>query len=519
MSNSSVPERWWRIALLVILLAGAYWAAQAILDANLVDDSYIFLRYADNAAGGQGPVFNPGERVEGYTSPLWLAILAGAAALGADLPSASRLLGALLGLATLGLTFGAVRRLPHRRNDVAFLPAWFLATNPAFIYWTWSGMDTALFTLLFAATYFSFSEWLERGGNLTLTGLCFALATLARPDMLAALPVFLAFIASRSRQERTWHHLLTFGAPLLLPVLHVLWRLHYYGVPLPNTYYAKAAIPRAGLLLQGIKYCIHFLFAYQVHLWLMLWIAVLLLAPIARLNRAWKTGLCLLGVWISYVAWMGGDHFGMFRFFIPALPVLAFVVTRAALALPAGEKIQSREGAAALCAAALIVILALNFAIYEYHGGRRGRQEVALARSWGEVGRWLRRNVPEESTLAAVVVGAIPYYSHLETIDMLGLTDARVARQGKVLLAARVGHQKYDSSYVLARRPDYIVYPSSGLFDRPMHPDGKVTPGEFPYAFEDLLNDPRTWVLYEYQTFRMENGRFVELLHRRRGNS
>jgi hypothetical protein len=42
------------------------------LGAGLVDDSYIFLRYAENFASGHGPVFNPGERVEGYSSPLWM---------------------------------------------------------------------------------------------------------------------------------------------------------------------------------------------------------------------------------------------------------------------------------------------------------------------------------------------------------------------------------------------------------------------------------------------------------------
>jgi hypothetical protein len=39
-----------------------------------IDDAYISLRYAENWANGYGPVFNPGERVEGYTNFLLVVI-------------------------------------------------------------------------------------------------------------------------------------------------------------------------------------------------------------------------------------------------------------------------------------------------------------------------------------------------------------------------------------------------------------------------------------------------------------
>src|SRR3954462_8506961 len=40
------------------------------------DDSYITLRYAHNLISGHGAVSNPGERVEGYSSPLHMLLLA-----------------------------------------------------------------------------------------------------------------------------------------------------------------------------------------------------------------------------------------------------------------------------------------------------------------------------------------------------------------------------------------------------------------------------------------------------------
>ena len=40
-----------------------------------VDDAYIFMRYSDNFANGQGLVYNPGEKVLGFTSFLYTFIL------------------------------------------------------------------------------------------------------------------------------------------------------------------------------------------------------------------------------------------------------------------------------------------------------------------------------------------------------------------------------------------------------------------------------------------------------------
>src|SRR5688572_25768321 len=42
----------------------------------LFDDAMISMRYAYNLAHGLGPVWNAGERVEGFTNPLWVGIMA-----------------------------------------------------------------------------------------------------------------------------------------------------------------------------------------------------------------------------------------------------------------------------------------------------------------------------------------------------------------------------------------------------------------------------------------------------------
>jgi len=59
----------------------------AFLQPWVMDDSYIYYRYAENWAAGNGVVFNAGERVEGYTTILWVALLALGAAMRLDVPA------------------------------------------------------------------------------------------------------------------------------------------------------------------------------------------------------------------------------------------------------------------------------------------------------------------------------------------------------------------------------------------------------------------------------------------------
>jgi arabinofuranosyltransferase len=49
------------------------------------DDGYITFRVVDTLWSGYGPNFNPGERVQAYTHPLWFFYLAASGRLGIDL--------------------------------------------------------------------------------------------------------------------------------------------------------------------------------------------------------------------------------------------------------------------------------------------------------------------------------------------------------------------------------------------------------------------------------------------------
>src|SRR5262249_45093435 len=83
------------VAVVAIALAVAVPAAKWARSPVVYDDAYISYRYADNLVRGHGLVFNPGERVEGYSNFLWVMLAAGATAAAADPLTATRAVGVL----------------------------------------------------------------------------------------------------------------------------------------------------------------------------------------------------------------------------------------------------------------------------------------------------------------------------------------------------------------------------------------------------------------------------------------
>src|SRR5450631_2074674 len=87
-------------AFALLLTAASLWRFRHFFD----DDAFITLRYARNLVEGNGPVWNPGERVEGYTSFLHLMLVSLVASAGISLVTAAR----IVGMAALAGLFGYV---------------------------------------------------------------------------------------------------------------------------------------------------------------------------------------------------------------------------------------------------------------------------------------------------------------------------------------------------------------------------------------------------------------------------
>jgi arabinofuranosyltransferase len=452
-----------RAVLATLLLLLATFAFHAVRFGHYVnDDAYITFRYSRSLATGNGPYFNPGEHVEGYTNPLLMVLLAVVYRIGGAgaLPGAAKGIGIMAGGACVAVAFALSRRLgtaldlPSGWSDAAGLfAAAVVAASPGFAVNSVSGLETVPFALLIASGALAGLTSIQ--GQWRGSGLLFAAAYLMRPDGVVAFALFwvaLAAAGSSRRERRMIRPLLLDAAVVTLVVgIHLTTRYVLYDHEwLPNTYYAKlggdsertgwqyvldgAALPFAGwaLLLLG-------------------------LAGLARTRgRAWTVVapvLALAAGGTLLPAALGADWMAGYRFLIHYLPVLAAVFGAGLAAL--GAVLPTRSRAAPL--AAVLAVLALCW--FGQGGIRRALWEATRLRAIGyETGHralasWLQTHARPGETVALMDVGIVGYdCPDLRILDLTGLTDQTIGKSPGTFLSKR-----YDPQYVLGRRPEYIV--------------------------------------------------------------
>jgi len=473
------------------LLPTAFFLAHALfyffaLGMDAVDDAYISFRYAQNALRGAGLVFNSGERVEGFTNFLWTALTIPLEAARVDVGRASMLLGALLGLATIGLV---IRFAPR---GIGWLAAFLLAADGSFVLWSVSGLETPLFAfLIFAGAAFYIKEQggEERGardGNRLVThhasritipfsGIFFALAAMTRPEGLFVFAITVAHQAAwRVLTERrlfTFRDLSRLFAFAIIFTPYWLGRWWYYKSFLPNTFHAKvAASGPAAQIERGWRHLTQFI---GVHL---SWIIVL--PPIVAIARAvrrgardederftfhvsrlfWTTYFAALIVpYAAYIVYVGGD-WSVGRFFAPLLPFFYLLLAEGLgelWAMVAARASRIAWVASGLVIGAILVASSLNgeYGIYirSFDAGRATQARVTM-------GRWLKANVPRGTLIAVDAAGQVPYFSELPAIDMFGINDLHIGRlQVATLGQGTPGHEKFDLVYVITRQPEYVI--------------------------------------------------------------
>jgi hypothetical protein len=472
----SPPGAGERVALSAIVLGFA--ASAWFCRARTVDDAYILFRYSKHLAEGAGLTFNPGEKVEGCSSILYALLLAPLHAAGLDLVLVSKVIGVLSGIATLLLVHRFART---RRPDaplLALAPPFLFGTAFFSILWSVGGLETHFYTLLVTLGALGFVRGLEsaasdrksdsrdeapESGAAKLTGrnaflaasVWFALAAATRPEGAIFWGASLAFVLA-GRRLRTRRNLLAFVLPFaVLFGAFFVARWAYYGDLLPNTYYAKSG-GGVAQLLRGAYQSGEFLLAGPVALLLFAFLAT---PRAGRTIPAWQGYLlALTGAQIFFIVWAGGDGLYAFRFFVPLLPFVALLAPEAALYI-VERGARDAVGARRLVALLSVFALAGGWSVYRLFAEHL---EAVLGTRYEEgnvkLGKFLRDRFPRDIRIAASAAGAIPYYSDLHTIDMLGLNDRHIARLRMPETGWRAaGHGKWDNAYVLSREPEVIV--------------------------------------------------------------
>jgi len=292
--------------------------AVAVRASWLCDDAYITFRTVDNLVSGYGPRWNTAERVQAFTHPLWMLLLAAVYAFTHEVFVTAQVLSLVITLATAVLIVLFLAESPSAA--VAALAA--LAFSKAFVEYSTSGLENPLTHLLLAAFLAVFFSNRPDARKVLPLSLLAGLAALTRMDTLL---LYLPALVYLTVKTRSWRGCLAAACGLLPFVAWEAFSLAYYGFPFPNTAYAKlnTGIADPELVRQGWHYLENSWRRDPLTTGTM---AAGILAALLRGSGPAVASAFGVVLYVIYVIRIGGD-FMTGRFFTPAFVCGAALVT------------------------------------------------------------------------------------------------------------------------------------------------------------------------------------------------
>jgi hypothetical protein len=446
------------------------------------EDYYITYRSSKNLATGHGLVFNVGDRLHTFTSPLGVLLPAVAYLLTFNSSDEGALwifrlmcAGALGGAAAF--LAGLARKLNHGAVAAFFLVAW-LALDAKTLDFTINGMETG-FMILFLA-YALWAHLAPGPRQWRHLGAAWAGLMWTRPDSfiyigLLAAGLWVFNVPERSGATRRQMLGTFFKAGLLTTALYLPWLAFahfYYGTAIPHTITAKSGIgdPRtlAGLAQSALRLPLRawddmgslkgtFLPAYHmIGGWpdlmgkigggLATALSLVWLLPFARMEvRACSFASFGAHVYLSYFPYFP------FPWYLPAAAFLGLVTLGGLLALA----LAASGGRAAWVARACLALSVLLAAGAGWTTWQVARQLQAQQRhiedgNRRKIGEWLRSQAAPGDTVFMEPLGYIGYFSGLKTYDFPGMSSREM-----VLTRQQVGLDW--SALIEALQPNWLV--------------------------------------------------------------
>ncbi len=299
-----------------------------------IDDANIFFSYSENLAAGKGIVYaNNPEKVEGFTSFLWMLIGALLFKAGAG-EGAILVVSFLLLVLTHLLVAGFIGR---RAIELGLTPyfyqlAYILLIALSAPYMTWMTitlMDTCLWGLVVAALTLAILSPPQTKFGWACLAAVVTISTLVRPESILVTPLALLMIwlCRRNEVHGSFSRMPGRLAGLFALTLTLLtsFRLWYFGFLLPNTFYAKVSPSLIYNLTNGLGYLFEFISASLVNglavvLVLVYFFLKLFGVRVSGQRHAedfveppyrYAAGFVLLLLFLPVLT--GGDHFAMSR--------------------------------------------------------------------------------------------------------------------------------------------------------------------------------------------------------------
>ncbi len=499
-----------------------------------IDDANIFFVYAENFSQGHGFVFNiGGEKIEGFTSILWVLIASGIFLL-SDAPEILLLFLNILLLAGSVAIVMAYIDSALASEAAQLLPglSWYavgflllVCAAPGYVVWTTITLvDTGLWAFLltltsmtvlrFASCSDRFHQW--------LFALLIALLLLTRPEAFVWSVVFIgtAWWQVFSREGLKTSLRFTF-LPALSYVLVVsiltLGRLLYFGYPLPNTYYAKVSTSLSYNLSEGIRYLSGYWgssLLIQLSLVCLFVVACRVATQIVRARLMGRSPLplegyavlpvfCLTGLCVPVFS--GGDHFGLFRFYQPVFPLLVLNILicwkyiEHMMPVMQRSKIVSRLIKSAVLILGYILVFEFQAVTWLNHGiPRTMKNEFQRAESGREIGNvWstLFAHHDKYPSVGSVMVGGLKMGYSGEVVDLMGLNNTQMGHS-RGDRRGQKNHAAFEKSVFYQLQPETLL-PTIGCRN---DLQGLYESGVRYYQgyLKGILNEPKFTQQYEF---------------------
>ena len=448
----------------------------AAFTGHMWEDYFITFRSSLNLATGHGLVYQPGERVHTFTSPLGTLLPVLFALGGGDNVATHALwwfrvvsalaLGGAVWLATQAMLKASLAPLAVGAAAAA------LVLDPKIVDFSINGMESAWLVFFVIVTWRAFTD----GAKLLPCALGFAGLQWTRPDGC----VFFGAIATAwlfcgappgmagPARLRAIVRGIALGALFYLPWVLFAWA--YYGSPLPHTILAKVSQFAPGelswalalypwrLLFGHVALHTVFMPAYfffggwpAAFVWWSRLIAVgaavaWLLPGLRPAGRVASAAFFLGGFYVEYIP--------RSPWYYPGWQVLALVAW--AYLLDAALRSESKPawaksfvpGAARIVAIVFVVLQASLLAGVAWE--MRTQQTIIENGHRREIGRWLRTQAAAGDRVYLEPLGYIGYYSGLKMLDYPGLASP------EVVAARRAGHRPH-AQIIAALRPEWLV--------------------------------------------------------------
>ncbi|MBI5679786.1 MAG: hypothetical protein HZC47_02685 [Methanobacterium sp.] len=417
-----------------------------------VDDAYITFRYALHLAQGFGIVWNVGESpVEGYSNFLWVIIASVLIKLNMDPVLFTKIIGIGALIGTLYIYWKIATEVFHDKKlySAAFaIAAALLLINPATAIHTVSGLETMPYTLFVLILSYLSYKLIKSFNKQTLYFFAFIslICSILRPEgMLISMGLFILIyfmvINKNKVDESKIKTILPFILVYLFPIaIYMAFRMYYFNEIFPLPFLVKTVTNGSigsGIykLSEAIKYIAPLLI-------------VILIAFINRIEpifydregiyKRLRVILITMATTIIFadIIYVFSSLYMNYaqRFYYPSF-VLIYILTGISLVVLLHEmknsfKIENLKQLSKYAGFLIVFLLLMSnlgfVSDYSYLNNCSERFPVSYVSLGTELNEFSDLNL----TFASIDSGSLPYFSNWNQIDMAGLNDKFIAKNG-----------------------------------------------------------------------------------------